>query len=99
MRIKTRRWINLIYQRDVIFAFCECREREREREREIFGKRAVGVGTCNGAHNLCTNFFENIFAIPEPVWYMFLKTENCYLKIFMKICVSKKVCWNMWNIV
>ena len=51
----------------MIFAFCECREEEREREREIFGKRAVGVGTCNGAHNLCTNFFENIFAIPEPV--------------------------------
>ena len=36
MRIKIKRGINLIYKRDVIFAFCECRERERERflERE-----------------------------------------------------------------
>ena len=32
-RIKIKRRINLIYKRDVIFAFCECRERERERER------------------------------------------------------------------
>ena len=39
-RIKIKRGINLIYKRDVIFAFCEFRERE------VFGKRAVGVGTC-----------------------------------------------------
>ena len=32
-RIKIKRRINLIYRRDVIFAFCECRERERERQR------------------------------------------------------------------
>ena len=32
-RIKIKRRINLIYMRDVIFAFCECRERERERQR------------------------------------------------------------------
>ena len=25
------------------------------------------------------------------VWYMCLKTENYYLKIFMKICVGKKM--------
>ena len=41
-RIKIKRGINLIHKRDVIFAFWECREREN------FGKRAVGVGTCNG---------------------------------------------------
>ena len=33
MRIKIKRGINLIYKRDMIFAFCECREEERERER------------------------------------------------------------------
>ena len=38
-RIKIKRGINLIHKRDVIFAFCDCRERD------IFGKRAVGVGT------------------------------------------------------
>ena len=53
-RIKIRRGINLIYKRDVIFAFCECRERDTHTE--VFGKRAVGVGTCNGAHSLCTIF-------------------------------------------
>ena len=57
-RIKIKRRINLIYRRDVIFAFCECRERERERETEVFGKRAVGVGTCNGGHSLCTIFLK-----------------------------------------
>ena len=35
-RIKIKRGINLIYKRDVIFAFCECRERDTHRflERE-----------------------------------------------------------------
>ena len=33
-RIKIKRRINLIYRRDVIFAFCECRERQRFLERE-----------------------------------------------------------------
>ena len=51
----------------MIFAFCEWREREREREIErdkvVFGKRAVGVGTCNGAHNLCTIFLKTVFFI------------------------------------
>ena len=27
-----------------------------------------------------------------PIWYMCLKTKNCYLKIFVKIRVGKKVC-------
>ena len=27
----------------------------------------------------------------EAVWYMCLKTENYYLKIFVEICVRKKV--------
>ena len=68
MRIKTRRLINLIYKRDVIFAFCECRERERERE--IFGKRAVGVGTCNGPTIFVLLFF--LKYIPSPrVFYCF----------------------------
>ena len=38
---------------------------ERETHTEVFGKRAVGVGTCNGAHSLCTIFFENINPVPE----------------------------------
>ena len=38
-RIKIKRRINLIYRRDVIFAFCECRERERERQRQRFLER------------------------------------------------------------
>ena len=29
-----------------------------------------------------------------PVWYMCLKTENCYLKTFVKIRVSEKMCRN-----
>ena len=28
------------------------------------------------------------------VWYMCLKTENCYLKIFVEICMGEKVCKN-----
>ena len=28
------------------------------------------------------------------VWYMCLKTENCYLKIFVEICVGEKVYGN-----
>ena len=35
----------------------------------------------------------------EPAWYMCLKTDNCCLKTFVKICVGEKVCWNAWNIV
>ena len=27
-----------------------------------------------------------------PVWYMCLKTENCYLKTFMEIHVGEKIC-------
>ena len=34
-----------------------------------------------------------------PVWYTCLKTENCCLKTFVKICVGKKVHWNVWNVV
>ena len=34
-----------------------------------------------------------------PVWYMCLKTENCYLKIFMEIRVGEKVCENTYNVV
>ena len=26
-----------------------------------------------------------------PVWYMYLKTENCYLKTFVEIRVGEKV--------
>ena len=33
------------------------------------------------------------------VWYMYLKTENCYLKIFIEIHVSEKVFKNMCNVV
>ena len=28
------------------------------------------------------------------VWYMYLKTEKCYLKTFVKIRVSEKMCRN-----
>ena len=31
------------------------------------------------------------FGDSEPVWYMYLKTENCCLKIFMEIRVGEKV--------
>ena len=34
-----------------------------------------------------------------PVWYMCLKTENFYLKTFMKIRMGEKVYKNEWNIV
>ena len=30
-----------------------------------------------------------------PVWYVCLKTENCCLKIFVKIRVGEKVRWNV----
>ena len=33
------------------------------------------------------------------VWYMYLKTENCYLKTFVKIRVSEKMCRNTCNVV
>ena len=29
-----------------------------------------------------------------PVWYMYLKTENCCLKTFVEICVGEKMCRN-----
>ena len=29
------------------------------------------------------------------VWYMCLKTENCYLKTFVEIRVGEKVCRNV----
>ena len=32
-------------------------------------------------------------------WYMCLKTENCYLKIFVKIRMDEKVCENTCNII
>ena len=33
------------------------------------------------------------------VWYMCLKTENCYSKTFVKVHVDKKVCRNTCNVV
>ena len=33
------------------------------------------------------------------VWYMYLKTENCCLKIFVEIRVGEKMCENAWNVV
>ena len=33
------------------------------------------------------------------VWYVYLKIENCCLKIFVKIRVSEKMCGNMYNVV
>ena len=33
------------------------------------------------------------------VWYMCLKIENCYLKIFVEIRVSEKMCGHAWNAV
>ena len=35
----------------------------------------------------------------EGVWYMYLKTENCYLKTCVKIYVNEKVCGNTYNII
>ena len=34
-----------------------------------------------------------------PVWYICLKTENCYLKTFVEICVGEKVCGNTRNVI
>ena len=34
-----------------------------------------------------------------PVWYMCLKIENCYLKIFVEIRVDEKMCGNARNVV
>ena len=38
--------------------------------------------------------WENLLELPHlgSVWYMCLKTENCYLKTFMEIPVGEKVC-------
>ena len=33
------------------------------------------------------------------VWYMCLKTENCYLKTFVEIGMSKKMCKNTCNFI
>ena len=30
---------------------------------------------------------------------MHLKIKNCYLKIYLKICVGEKVCKNMYNVI
>ena len=35
--------------------------------------------------------FQNTVNI-GPVWFVCLKTENCYLKIFVEIRVGEKVC-------
>jgi len=35
----------------------------------------------------------------ESVWYMYLKNKNYYLKTFVEICVSEKVCENTYNVV
>ena len=34
-----------------------------------------------------------------PIWYICLKTENYYLKTFMKIRVGEKIYKNTWNII
>lgn len=33
------------------------------------------------------------------VWYIYLKIENCCLKIYVEICVGKKVCKNTCKVV
>ena len=33
----------------------------------------------------------------RSIWYICLKTENCYLKIFIKTRMNKKVCKNTYN--
>ena len=33
------------------------------------------------------------------VWYMHLKTENCRLKICVKIRMDEKMCENMCNVI
>ena len=44
------------------------------------------------------NFFYILYFINlgllGPIWYMCLKTENCYLKTCVKIRVCEKVCGN-----
>ena len=35
----------------------------------------------------------------SSVWYMYLKIENIYLKIQVKVCVGEKIYKNMCNVV
>ena len=37
--------------------------------------------------------------VQGPVWYMYLKIENYYLKTFVKIRVGEKMCENTCNVV
>ena len=64
------------------------RERERFLEREPLELELVMGPT------IFVLIFSKIYTSSRvfgAVRYMFLKTENCYLKIFMKIRVGKKV--------
>ena len=56
----------------------------------------------------CHSIATNLYLIPSlsfakfcyacnlsgPVWYMCLKIKNFYTKIFVKICIGKKIYWN-----
>ena len=33
------------------------------------------------------------------IWYMCLKTENCFLKIFVEIRIGEQICEKMCNII
>ena len=36
-------------------------------------------------------FSSDKLQVLEPIWYVCLKSKNCYLKIFVKICVEKNI--------
>ena len=42
---------------------------------------------------------ENVWDKSGSVWYICLKTENCYLKTFVKIRMGEKMYENTYNVV
>ena len=47
--------------------------------------------------SISLKFFSSLYVNVKylgSVWYMYLKIENYYLKIFVKIRVNEKVHWN-----
>ena len=57
----------------------------------------VGEKLCAKEESIASSLVRAL--VSGSVWYMCLKTENCCLKIFVKIRVGEKVHWNAWNVV
>ena len=56
----------------------------------IFGNVFLGIEKVLTAFSVSEKIFLKMDGL-GPVWYVCLKTENCYLKTFVKIRVDKKV--------